>query len=58
MEAVATSNLLFKTGKATYLEVIAAQRNVIDAELQLVDTKRQMFLSLTNLYRSLGGGWK
>lgn len=57
-DAVSTSNLLFKTGYATYLEVIMAQRNVIDAELQLVDTKKEMFLSVIELYRALGGGWQ
>jgi multidrug efflux system outer membrane protein len=57
-DAIATSNLLFKTGYATYLEVITAQRNVIEAQLELVHTKEQMFYSLIELYRALGGGWK
>jgi NodT family efflux transporter outer membrane factor (OMF) lipoprotein len=57
-QAVITSNLLFKTGYASYLEVITAQRSVIDAELQLVHSKEQMFYSLIALYRALGGGWK
>ena len=57
-DAIATSNLLFKTGYANYLEVITAQRNVIDAELQLVHTKAEMFYSVIELYRALGGGWK
>jgi outer membrane protein TolC len=38
--------------------VITAQRSVLEAELSLINTKRAHFLSLTDLYRSLGGGWE
>jgi len=56
--AVTTANDLFRSGYATYLEVITAQRSVLEAELALINTKRAQFLSLTNLYRDLGGGWE
>jgi outer membrane protein TolC len=58
VNAVSISNDLFKGGYATYLEVITAQRSVLEAELALINTKRAQFLSLTNLYRDLGGGWE
>ncbi len=57
-QAATTSNELFVNGYATYLEVITAQRSVLDAELALVETKRAQFLSLVGLYRALGGGWE
>lgn len=57
-DAVSTSNLLFKTGQASYLEVITAQRSVVEAQLQLVSTKEQIYLSVVELYRALGGGWR
>lgn len=56
-QAVAISDDLFLAGYATYLEVITAQRNVLDAELELVSTRRQELEQLTELYRALGGGW-
>ncbi|RPD51758.1 TolC family protein [Paracnuella aquatica] len=56
--AVVTANDLYLSGRASYLEVITAQRSVIDAELELVNTRRDMFLSVIELYRSLGGGWQ
>ncbi|MCX6218807.1 TolC family protein [Spirosoma sp.] len=56
--AVATSNDLFSSGYASYLEVITAQRSVLEAELALINTKQSQFLSLTDLYRALGGGWE
>ncbi|AKD58484.1 efflux transporter outer membrane subunit [Spirosoma radiotolerans] len=57
-QAATTSNELFVVGYATYLEVITAQRSVLDAELALIETKRAQFLSLVGLYRALGGGWQ
>ena len=57
-QAVTTSNDLFRGGYASYLEVITAQRNVLEAELALINTKQAQFLSLTDLYRALGGGWQ
>ncbi len=56
--AVNVSNDLFLVGRATYLEVITAQRNVLDAELELANTKKNIFMNAVNLYRSLGGGWQ
>lgn len=57
-QAVGISNDLFASGYASYLEVITAQRNVLEAELALITTKQAQFLSLTDLYRALGGGWE
>ena len=57
-QAVATSNDLFAGGYASYLEVITAQRSVLEAELALITTKQAQFLALTDLYRALGGGWE
>lgn len=57
-QAVSVSNDLFAGGYASYLEVITAQRSVLEAELALISTKQEQFLSLTDLYRTLGGGWE
>lgn len=50
------AGLLFKAGYATYLEVITAQQNAIDSELELVSLKQQLLLARVELYRALGGG--
>ena len=57
-KAVLTSNDLLAGGYASYLEVITAQRSVLEAELSLITTKQSQFLALTDLYRALGGGWE
>jgi outer membrane protein, multidrug efflux system len=56
--AVNVSNDLFLVGRANYLEVITAQRNVLDAELELAATKKNIFINAVNLYRAVGGGWR
>jgi len=50
--------LLFKAGYATYLEIITAQQNAIDSELDLVSLKQELLLARVELYRALGGGWQ
>lgn len=56
--AASTANDLFMGGYASYLEVIIAQKNVLDAEIELIDARNSQFIMLVNLYRSLGGGWR
>lgn len=57
-QATGNANLLFKNGMANYLEVISAQSNVLQSELELASIKRQQLSAVAELYRSLGGGWK
>lgn len=56
--AVNASNDLFATGFATYLEVITAQRGVLEAELALAHIRRDQFKAVIGLYRAVGGGWE
>jgi outer membrane protein TolC len=58
LNAVSTANELFRGGYATYLEVITAQSRVLEAELDKTNTRIEMFLTVVDLYRALGGGWK
>jgi outer membrane protein TolC len=55
---VSTSRDLYLAGYASYLEIITAQRSVLDAELQLVERKKELFQATIRLYRALGGGWQ
>lgn len=56
--AVKDASLLFRSGLANYLEVITAQREALDSELNLENAKMRIFTAEVELYRSLGGGWK
>ncbi|WP_285056889.1 efflux transporter outer membrane subunit [Pedobacter ginsengisoli] len=55
-QAVKNANLLFKNGMATYLEVITAQSNSLQSELELASIKTAQLSASVELYRSLGGG--
>jgi NodT family efflux transporter outer membrane factor (OMF) lipoprotein len=57
LNAVSTSNVLFTSGYATYLEVITAQKRVLESELELANIKKEIFHSMIALYKALGGGW-
>ncbi|MEO8253839.1 MAG: TolC family protein [Flavobacterium sp.] len=57
-QAIKNSNLLFKNGMAEYLEVLTAQSNLLQSELELANMKREQLAANTELYRALGGGWK
>lgn len=48
--------LLYKSGMATYLEVIMAQNNALQNDLELVNIQRDKLYAVTDLYRALGGG--
>ena len=56
-EAVELAKLEFLNGKASYLEVLVAQREVLSAETALAQTQRNHLLTVVQLYKSLGGGW-
>ena len=57
-DTIILSSELFKYAKANYLEVLTAQKDAISAKLELVEIKKQQYNSITNLYKSLGGGWQ
>ncbi len=57
-QAVANAQLLFRSDLANYLEVITAQGNALQAELNLAAIHREQLGAMVELYRALGGGWK
>jgi len=57
-QATINAGLLFRNGMANYLEVITAQSNVLQSQLQSAELKRAQLDASVELYRSVGGGWK
>jgi outer membrane protein, multidrug efflux system len=57
-ESVRLSNMRYQGGTTTYLEVLDGQRALFSAELTLAQARGNEYLSLVQLYRSLGGGWQ
>ena len=48
--------MLYKMGSSTYLEVIAAQRALLNAEISQVTDDFNKMQAVVNLYSALGGG--
>ena len=57
-ESVRLSNMRYRGGTTTYLEVLDGQRSLFSAELTLAQARGTEYQSLVQLYRVLGGGWK
>lgn len=57
-ESVRLSEMRYKGGTTTYLEVLDGQRSLFSAELTLADARGAEYQSLVQLYRALGGGWQ
>ena len=56
--AINNADQLFRNGMATYLEVITAQSNSLEGELELASLKQAQLSANIELYKSLGGGWR
>ena len=54
--AVQTSEALYRTGNATYLELLTARQSLLNARLNVVSDRFTYYQSIINLYNALGGG--
>jgi len=57
-DAAHLSDIRYKGGAASYLEVLTNQTNYFSAELNLAQAQRNELLALVSLYKALGGGWQ
>ncbi|CAM3443428.1 TolC family protein [Zobellia roscoffensis] len=55
--AETNSEELLNSGYLTYLDLLTARENSLNAELNLVNNKFDQLSAKVELYRSLGGGW-
>ncbi|MDQ1255827.1 MAG: outer membrane protein multidrug efflux system, partial [Candidatus Hydrogenedentes bacterium] len=56
-DAARLSQLRYKGGVTSYLEVLDSERQLFDAELNLAQGKANELLAVVTLYKALGGGW-
>lgn len=55
--SVENSRQLFLAGYANYLEIINAQRLLLESEMELIETQKNQKQASIKLFRALGGGW-
>ncbi len=56
-ERLRLTRMRYEGGVSSYFEVLDAERQAFTAELTLVQTTRDTYASIVQLYRALGGGW-
>ncbi len=56
--AIDVSNTLFQAARADYSEVLLVRRESLDAQTELIETKKRLLLATVDLYVALGGGWR
>lgn len=56
-KSIETSDELYKSARATYLEVLIAQQNALQANLELIDVMKRQRIANVKIYKALGGGW-
>jgi NodT family efflux transporter outer membrane factor (OMF) lipoprotein len=56
-DTVRLSELRYRGGLDSYLQVLDAQRNLFSGQLTLAQLRLQERVSLVQIYRALGGGW-
>ncbi len=54
--SVETATLLFQSARAEYVEVLLAQRELMEARLLLIEIKKEQLSAIVNAYQALGGG--
>jgi outer membrane protein, multidrug efflux system len=57
-QSIQTASELFRTGRASYVEVLMTQKGSLESKLELVNVMLQQYISVINIYKALGGGWK
>jgi len=51
------ATMRYENGYSSYLEVLDAERNLFNGQLGEVQTRADLFLSIINLYKTMGGDW-
>jgi multidrug efflux system outer membrane protein len=56
--AVELADLRYRGGVASYLDYLDSERQLLDAQVLLVQVRREEMTNIVTLYRALGGGWR
>lgn len=56
--ATEASYMLFQSARADYMEVLLTRRDSLDAEMELIETRKRQLQARVNIYQALGGGWR
>ncbi len=55
--AVDAAGELFIAGRVSYLDIITAQKDALEAQIDEVDIQKERIINQILIYKALGGGW-
>lgn len=58
LKYVTLANKQYIGGTINYIDVLDAQRRYFDAQVNLSNAMKDQYISMIDLYKALGGGWK
>jgi len=56
--ATEVSMVLFQSARADYMEVLLTRRDALDAQMELIETRKRQLQASVSVYQALGGGWR
>ncbi|WP_293260124.1 hypothetical protein [Nannocystis sp.] len=56
--AIEVSKALYQSAQVDYYEVLMTIRDSLEAEMELVEAKKQQLQAVVAIYQALGGGWR
>lgn len=56
--AIDVAKVLYQSAQLDYYEVLLTVRDSLDAEMELVEAKKNQMQAVVSVYQALGGGWR
>jgi multidrug efflux system outer membrane protein len=57
-KALSLARLRYSNGVSSQLDVLDAERNLLQAEIDFIDAERQQRFAVADLFKAMGGGWQ
>jgi multidrug efflux system outer membrane protein len=57
-KALVLARLRYSNGVSSQLDVLDAERNLLQSEIDFIDAQRQQRFAIADLFRAMGGGWQ
>lgn len=56
--SIEVSDILYRSARADYMEVLLTRRDSLEAQMELIETKLEQMQAMVRIYQALGGGWR
>ncbi len=56
--ATEVAKVLYQSAHVDYYEVLMTVRDSLEAEMELVEAKKNQLQAVVSIYQALGGGWR